>query len=123
MAAVEGCKEHFLHFQLEYNQVLLAEAPSPCPCLSPMSFIGAARPCEGISHSGMYSIVRETSWHTMRSSVCVIMGACSRLQVVVMETKAASAATRDILTMHYIPHDRSEELRNAAAKNAQRKGT
>lgn len=35
-----------------------------------------------------------------------------------METDAARAATRDILTMHYIPHDRSEELRNFAAQAA-----
>ena len=51
------------------------------------------------------------------------MHAWPHLQVVVMETKAASAATKDILTMHYIPHDRSEELRNAAAKGAQRPAT
>ncbi|CAL5228784.1 g11976 [Coccomyxa viridis] len=37
-------------------------------------------------------------------------------QLVIMETEAARAATKDILTMHYIPHDRSEELRNSAAK-------
>lgn len=40
-------------------------------------------------------------------------------QLLVMETAAARAATPDILTMHYIPHDRSEELRGpnpAAAK-------
>ena len=32
-------------------------------------------------------------------------------QVVILETKAARLATKDILTMHYITHDRSEELR------------
>ena len=29
-----------------------------------------------------------------------------------METAAARAATKDILTQHYIAHDRSEELRS-----------
>ena len=38
------------------------------------------------------------------------------MQLVVMETEAARVATKDILTMHYIPHDRSEELRHSAAK-------
>lgn len=38
------------------------------------------------------------------------------MQLVVMETEAARAATKDILTMHYISHDRSEELRDSAAK-------
>lgn len=41
------------------------------------------------------------------------------MQLVVMETEAARAATKDILTMHYIPHDRSEELRNSAAQAAE----
>ena len=45
VAAVEGCKEHFLHFQLEYNQVHLGEAPSPSTCLSLLLVIEAARPC------------------------------------------------------------------------------
>lgn len=34
-------------------------------------------------------------------------------QLVIMETEAARKATKDILTMHYIPHDRSEDLRTA----------
>ncbi|CAL8470933.1 g10475 [Coccomyxa elongata] len=34
-------------------------------------------------------------------------------QLVIMETEAACKATKDILTMHYIPHDRSEDLRSA----------
>lgn len=33
-------------------------------------------------------------------------------QLLIMDTKAARAATQEILTMHYIPHDRSEDLRN-----------
>ena len=37
VAAVEGCKEHFLHFQLEYNQVFLQKAPFPFSCLSLIS--------------------------------------------------------------------------------------
>ncbi len=41
------------------------------------------------------------------------------MQLVIMETEAARAATQDILTMHYIPHDRSEELRNSAAQAAE----
>jgi hypothetical protein len=32
-------------------------------------------------------------------------------QLLVLETQAARAATKEILTMHYIPHDRSEDLR------------
>ena len=36
-------------------------------------------------------------------------------QVVILETKAARLATKDILTMHYITHDRSEELREEDA--------
>ena len=52
MEAVEACKDKYLRFQMEYNQL------------------------------------------------------------VIMEREAARKATEDILTMHYIPHDRSEELRS-----------
>ena len=52
MEAVEACKEKYLKFQMEYNQL------------------------------------------------------------VIMETEAARKATKDILTMHYIPNDRSEDLRS-----------
>ena len=58
MAAVEGCKEHFLHFQLEYNQVMLGKAPFPCSYLSLIPVVGAARPCQGMSHNSMRSSTR-----------------------------------------------------------------
>ncbi len=38
------------------------------------------------------------------------------VQLVVMETVAARAATQDVLTTHYIAHDRSEELRGGAVQ-------
>ncbi|EIE20222.1 trypsin-like serine protease [Coccomyxa subellipsoidea C-169] len=53
MEAVEACKDKYLRFQMEYNQL------------------------------------------------------------VIMETQATRKATEDILTMHYITHDRSEELRSS----------
>ena len=58
VAAVEGCKEHFLHFQLEYNQVIVGKAPSPSTCLSLIPAIEAARPCQRVSHNGMHLSAR-----------------------------------------------------------------
>lgn len=40
-------------------------------------------------------------------------------QLVIMETQAARKATEDILTMHYIAHDRSEELRSGELAGSQ----
>ena len=87
VAAVEGCRERYIHMDLDYDQVRAACAFLPWFWPGRQGALSADLPTiVGLSH------------------------ACLTTQVVVLETQTARKSTAQILELHGIPADRSPDL-------------
>jgi hypothetical protein len=139
VAAAEACAERFIQLDLDYSQVRLAMCSRPRSVFSSTAPVAAA--AGGRCHACMTPAA--LAWHLALcrarhavhasaallpsqhiSTILIVMCAGCFIvpQIVILETEAARAATKDILTQHYIAHDRSEELRSSSSGEKEKAG-
>lgn len=120
---VENCDDEFLQFDLDYDQVS-SPLRSLISDLIPITLSSACTdfpllPCsprwENLKNSSMHklSYLYALTWLSDPLIINPNGGMCTYyfVQIVVLETKTARAATLEILTTHCIPAAMSDDLR------------
>ena len=98
-----ACTEPFMRFDLEYNVRRLAPT-----C---RHFVHQIRRAEGSNILVHISVL----WKSLRSGFLDVIATWYAQEVVILETKNAHAATKEILALHSIPSAVSKDLLDVAS--------